>query len=62
MNQTMQYMMPLMFGFIALQYATGLSIYFIISNLVSIAQFYLIQRNGKENKNVRTQPKKRTEK
>ena len=63
MNQQMQIMMPLMFGFIALQYATGLSIYFIISNLVSIAQFYLIQsRNGKENKNVRTQPKKRPEK
>jgi len=45
MSQQMQIMMPLMFGLIALQYATGLSIYFIISNLIGIAQFYLIQQN-----------------
>jgi YidC/Oxa1 family membrane protein insertase len=43
MNQQMQIMMPLMFGLISLQYATGLSIYFIISNLIGIAQFYLIR-------------------
>lgn len=51
MSTQMQIMMPLMFGFIALQYATGLSIYFIISNLFGIAQFYLIRRsqaNGNE--------------
>jgi len=45
MSQQMQIMMPLMFGFIALQYATGLSIYFIISNLIGMAQFYLIRVN-----------------
>ena len=45
MSKQMQVMMPLMFGFIALQYAVGLSIYFIISNLIRIAQFYVIGRN-----------------
>jgi YidC/Oxa1 family membrane protein insertase len=63
MNQQMQIMMPLMFGFIALQYATGLSIYFIISNLVSVVQFYLIRsRNDEENNKTQTRRKKRTEK
>lgn len=41
MGRQMQIMMPMMFGLIALQYATGLSIYFIISNLIRITQFYL---------------------
>jgi len=45
MSKQMQITMPLMFGFIALQYATGLSIYFIISNLIGIAQFYFIRLN-----------------
>jgi membrane protein insertase Oxa1/YidC/SpoIIIJ len=45
MNQQMQVMMPLMFGFISLQYATGLSIYFIISNLFGMAQYYFIRMN-----------------
>jgi YidC/Oxa1 family membrane protein insertase len=47
MSQQMQIMMPLMFGFISLQYATGLSIYFIISNLFGMAQYYFI-RGGRE--------------
>ncbi|MGD2143842.1 MAG: YidC/Oxa1 family membrane protein insertase [Anaerolineae bacterium] len=45
MNQQMKIMMPLMFGFISLQYATGLSIYFIISNLFGMAQYYFIRMN-----------------
>lgn len=45
MTQQMQIMMPLMFGFISLQYAVGLSIYFIISNLFGMAQFYFIRRD-----------------
>jgi len=62
MNQQMQIMMPLMFGFIALQYATGLSIYFIISNLVSVVQFYLIQsRNGEEKSKTQTRSKKQSD-
>lgn len=60
--QQMQIMMPLMFGFISLQYAVGLSIYFIISNLIGIAQYYFIRQNqsdesGKSKKAVRTSGK-----
>lgn len=45
MNRQMQIMMPLMFMMFTLQYATGLSIYFIISSLIRIAQYYLIRVN-----------------
>ena len=54
MNQQMQIMMPLMFMFFTLSYATGLSIYFIISALIRIAQYYVMgeakstQKRGKE--------------
>lgn len=47
MNQQMQIMMPLMFGFISISYASGLSIYFIISNLVTMLQFPLTRRGHK---------------
>ncbi len=47
MSQQMQIMMPLMFGFISLQYATGLSIYFIISNLFGMAQYYLLPTHAR---------------
>jgi len=43
-TRQMNIMMPLMFGLFALQYASGLSIYFIVSNLVGIVQFALIGR------------------
>jgi len=36
MNQSMTLMMPLMFGFFSLSFATGLSFYFIISNVIGI--------------------------
>ncbi len=36
MNQSMTVMMPLMFGFFSLQFSTGLSLYFIVSNVISI--------------------------
>ena len=36
MNQSMTTMMPLMFGFFSLNFATGLSFYFIISNIIGI--------------------------
>jgi len=45
MNQQMQIMMPLMFMFFTLQYATGLSIYFVLSSAVRIVQYYFVQRN-----------------
>ncbi len=54
MNQQMQIMMPLMMMFFTLQYATGLSIYFVISSLIRIAQYYLIDRqNGSKGRSRR---------
>jgi YidC/Oxa1 family membrane protein insertase len=44
MNQSMQIMMPLMFGFFALQFSSALAIYFVISNVVGVAQFAAINR------------------
>ena len=44
MNQSMQIMMPVMFGFFTLQFASGLAIYFIISNIVGIIMQWAIQR------------------
>jgi len=41
MSQQMQIMMPLMFMFFTLQWATGLSVYFIVSNAIRIGQYYL---------------------
>lgn len=45
MTQSMQYTMPLMFGFFSLQFPAGLSLYFILSNVVGIGQSWLIRRN-----------------
>jgi len=38
MTQSMQYTMPIMFGFFALSFQAGLSIYFVLSNLIGIGQ------------------------
>jgi len=46
MSQSMQITMPLMFGFITLNLASGLAVYFVISNLVSIATQYFISGKG----------------
>jgi membrane protein insertase Oxa1/YidC/SpoIIIJ len=46
MTQQMQIMMPLMFGLFSLQFAAGLSIYFVISNLIRIGQYYVFPTNG----------------
>jgi YidC/Oxa1 family membrane protein insertase len=50
MNQQMQIMMPLMFGFISISYASGLSIYFILSSLVTLLQGLILRpgRLGRE--------------
>ncbi len=45
MTQSMQYTMPLMFGFFSLSFPSGLSIYFILSNVIGIGQGYLTKRN-----------------
>jgi YidC/Oxa1 family membrane protein insertase len=39
MTQSMTTVMPLMFGFFSLQFSVGLSIYFIVSNIVGIVQY-----------------------
>lgn len=43
MSKQMMIMMPLMSGFFAATYASGLAIYFLISNLVGIIQYYLFR-------------------
>lgn len=40
-NQMMQMMMPLMFGFFMLSTPVGLGIYWIVSNLIGVLQYYL---------------------
>lgn len=44
MSQSMMLTMPLMFAFITINLASGLAVYFIISNLVGIAVQYFINR------------------
>ena len=44
MTRSMTTIMPLMFGFFSLSFSVGLSIYFIVSNLVGIAQYTLMGR------------------
>lgn len=41
MTQSMQYTMPLMFGMFSLSFPAGLSLYFILSNIIGIGQGYL---------------------
>ena len=45
MNKQMMIMMPLMTGFFAATYASGLAVYFFISNLVGILQYYLFRQH-----------------
>lgn len=44
MTQSMQYTMPIMFGFFSLQFQAGLSIYFVLSNIIGIAQGLYMRR------------------
>ncbi len=41
MGKAMQYYMPLLMGYFAYQYASGLAVYFVASNLTSIIQYAL---------------------
>jgi YidC/Oxa1 family membrane protein insertase len=45
MNKQMMLMMPLMNGFFAATFASGLAVYFLITNLVGILQYYLFRRS-----------------
>jgi len=47
MNSMMQWMMPLMLGFFALQFASGLAIYWVVSNIVSmVIQYFVLGIGG----------------
>jgi len=45
MSRQMMIMMPLMTGFFSATYASGLAIYFLISNLVGILQYFLFRKH-----------------
>jgi YidC/Oxa1 family membrane protein insertase len=49
MSRNMMITMPLLFGLMSLQFAAGLSIYFIVSNLAGILQYALYNRTGASN-------------
>jgi YidC/Oxa1 family membrane protein insertase len=42
MTRSMTTIMPLMFGFFSLQFSVGLSVYFVVSNLIGIVQYSLM--------------------
>lgn len=44
MSRSMQIMMPLMFGFFAMNFSSGLSIYFVASNAIGLIQYAIIHR------------------
>jgi YidC/Oxa1 family membrane protein insertase len=44
MTKSMGTIMPIMYGFFALQFSIGLSIYFIVSNLIGIVQYSMMGR------------------
>lgn len=49
MSQSMLYTMPIMFGFFSLQFPAGLSIYFVLVNIIGIGQgFYMKQQMAAE--------------
>ncbi len=50
MTQSMQYTMPLMFGFFALQFPAGLSLYFVLSNIIGMGQGLLVRNTTPDNK------------
>ncbi|MDJ0754039.1 MAG: YidC/Oxa1 family membrane protein insertase [Ardenticatenaceae bacterium] len=44
-QQSMLYTMPIMFGFFAMSFNSGLAIYFVISNIIGIGQGYITRRS-----------------
>jgi YidC/Oxa1 family membrane protein insertase len=57
MTQSMQYTMPVMFGFFALQFPAGLSLYFVLSNLIGMGQGIIIRRSADEPDETKTAAK-----
>lgn len=58
MTQSMQYTMPLMFGFFSLSFQAGLSVYFILSNIIGIGQGYYTRKIIEREKASREEQKK----
>lgn len=46
MTRQMNIMMPMMFGLFALNFASGLSIYFIVSNIIGVAQYFFLGKTS----------------
>lgn len=61
MTQSMGTIMPIMYGFFALQFSIGLSIYFIVSNIVGIIQFALVGKSSPVSASAPTNGKSRSE-
>lgn len=59
MTQSMQWTMPIMFGFFSLQFQSGLSIYFVLSNVIGIGQGYYMRRSMDQLKAEAAQTKKK---
>lgn len=59
MTQSMQYTMPIMFGFFSLSFQSGLSIYFVLSNIIGIAQGLYTRRIMEREKEALAQQKER---
>ncbi|MDX1615354.1 MAG: YidC/Oxa1 family membrane protein insertase [Candidatus Promineifilaceae bacterium] len=45
MTQSMQWTMPIMFGFFSLTFPAGLSVYFVMSSVIGIGQGYITRRD-----------------
>ncbi|MEM9773844.1 MAG: YidC/Oxa1 family membrane protein insertase [Chloroflexota bacterium] len=62
MQQSMLYTMPLMFGFFAMSFGSGLAIYFVVSNVIGIAQGYIVRRNLAEERAIADQKREESKK
>ena len=60
MTQSMQWTMPIMFGFFSLQFQAGLSVYFVLSNVIGIGQGYYMRRSMEQLKKEEKYKKKST--
>jgi len=57
MSKSMQTTMPLMFGFFSLSFPSGLSIYFVLANIIGIGQGYYTRRITQQEKEKRAAEK-----
>ncbi len=59
MQKSMQYTMPIMFGVFSLQFQAGLSIYFVLSNVIGIVQGFYTKKIMDEEKEKQAEEKKK---